>query len=650
MLTKYLILRKNLCILFIVVAAVSCHTVMPEQTGIINYGKQSTFFSNNQLFEIKLPNTFRYNQSSLSQKTLSLIGRDTCQPMFYAVNSLADSSKNRDVIYFNNIICLYYPNRGDLSDFSKKLTGQLAPIRKGTRYIYEDGDNPGNHNLLLNALSPPLKLLFKSNKINIIGYNYDNRTDIEKGIIEYHVLLPDKKGILRFILESNDNDKSQINLNVNDKINTALMLESASLMSTLKIEGEKKYWKLPIAYSNRFFNSAYDYSYLLPIQLMLRDSPNIVSGKSQVKSVLYQTLMTQYSFSGQYDLTSFWDSKLYRGDKDTPVDTIELSRFKPVFAEKFILSKYANSDFLLFNEAHHLAQTRAFVRDILPKLYEKGFRYLALETLDTQLDTSINRRGYAIQESGFYTPEPVYGQLVRTALKLGFKIIAYEDTVSCNKPDAYSCINQRDLNEAKNIISFLQKVPKGKTVVFAGYAHILKSSTDSFVSMAQNLKKLTGITPISIDQTLLHDKFNSNYETGVYKFFNKKYSVTDPAIFVQNDTVPYLQKNRKGALDAEIFLPKNNYTKNTMPQWVFPKNTEDYTIRLKDYQKDVFLQLYYKNEFDSGNSIPYFNAVLKKGIIKIKVKLEPDTEYIYVLKDVANNLTLFSKTIISNRN
>jgi hypothetical protein len=80
---------------------------------------------------------------------------------------------------------------------------------------------------------------------------------------------------------------------------------------------------------------------------------------------------------------------------------------------------------VFFNEAHNVPLTRTVTVEMLSRLREQGFSYFAAETVYSS-DTELEKRGYPIAKSGFYTMEPICAEMVRTALKLGFKVIGYE--------------------------------------------------------------------------------------------------------------------------------------------------------------------------------------------------------------------------------
>ena len=118
---------------------------------------------------------------------------------------------------------------------------------------------------------------------------------------------------------------------------------------------------------------------------------------------------------------------------------------------------------VLLNEAHNIPLTRSLTVQLLSKLRQEGFDYFAAETL-YENDTALPSRGYPIDASGFYTREPVYAEMVRTALKLGFKVIAYEATSDAGGSDARETEQARHINER-----VFKADPHARLVVNAGW-------------------------------------------------------------------------------------------------------------------------------------------------------------------------------------
>ena len=119
----------------------------------------------------------------------------------------------------------------------------------------------------------------------------------------------------------------------------------------------------------------------------------------------------------------------------------------------------------------------------------------------------LSERGYPTRMTGYYTSEPVYGDLVRTAFKLGYRVVPYEWAGEYT-PD------NRERGQARNLVErILKDNPKAKILVHAGYDHI--DETGELVgakTMAQRLKQMTGIDPLTIDQTEMTEHSAPEYE------------------------------------------------------------------------------------------------------------------------------------------
>lgn len=175
--------------------------------------------------------------------------------------------------------------------------------------------------------------------------------------------------------------------------------------------------------------------------------------------------------------------------------------WEAVDASEAIAKLAADRRLVLINEAHHDAHTRELTLELLPRLRAMGFNYFAAEALDEK-DTALMQRGYPVLSSGSeYIHEPIYGEIVREAIKLGFVIVPYES-------DAMTTAD-REAQQADNLYKrVFMHDPKARLLVHAGYAHIDKVAGnfgDGTQPMAMRLKQLSGIDPLSIDQTQLRD-------------------------------------------------------------------------------------------------------------------------------------------------
>lgn len=167
---------------------------------------------------------------------------------------------------------------------------------------------------------------------------------------------------------------------------------------------------------------------------------------------------------------------------------------------------------VMVNEAHHDAHTRVLTLDLLPRLRAIGFTHFAAEALDER-DTDLMTRGYPVNHSGSeYLHEPLYGDIVREAIRLGYIIVPY---------DAGGTTQERENGQAKNLYErVFAKNPQARLFVHAGYAHIDKQAgrLGADKPMAMQLAKLSGIGPLSIDQTDIREENPRSEELAYHAF------------------------------------------------------------------------------------------------------------------------------------
>lgn len=180
---------------------------------------------------------------------------------------------------------------------------------------------------------------------------------------------------------------------------------------------------------------------------------------------------------------------------------------------------------VFFNEAHSAPVTRTLTIELLAKLRAEGFNYFAAETLYRN-DKELNQRGYPTPDSGFYIDEPLYGEMVRTALKLGFKVVAY-DVENAGAGDA------RELAGAQNLYRIFKQDPNARLIVDAGFAHI--QETGKYLggsSMAEFFKKVSGMDPLCIEQTMMIQHARPDQDHPYYSAIVNALHPARPIVFV----------------------------------------------------------------------------------------------------------------------
>lgn len=218
-----------------------------------------------------------------------------------------------------------------------------------------------------------------------------------------------------------------------------------------------------------------------------------------------------------------------------------------------------NYHVVLFNEAHNVALTRSLTVQLLSRLHQEGFHYFAAETLSSS-DSGLQARGYPTDHSGFYTEEPIYAEMVRTALKLGFTVIAYEATADTANVDA------REAAQAENLYrQVFAHDPQARLVVNAGYDHIVKSGDYlGGSSMAEHLYKLTGLPMLSVEQTIMYPRPSSKDDHPYYVAVMKKLRPDAPLVFINGDGKPWAVR---AGYDVNVFFPPEKLQRGR-PTWL----------------------------------------------------------------------------------
>jgi hypothetical protein len=380
----------------------------------------------------------------------------------------------------------------------------------------------------------------------------------------------------------------------------------------------------------------------------------------EIKRFLYGIIAEELSFLGNYKESLLYSDKYGYGEIHNKNKSGEnLDEYMPKDAVSYIESIAANNQVIFINEAHHIPMHRAFSILLLNVLYKKGFRYFAAETLNS-FDKKLNNRGYPlINTSGYYSNEPIYGDLIRTALSLGYTIIPYEAEVSCKyslpmlsetaaKRDSehVKCQNNREYNQALNLYKrILKKDPKAKIFVHAGYGHIKKKGNDTWNPMGKNFQEITGITPYTIDQESMREHSTPDYESDTYKYIIKKHQIKHPTILLNTDSEIWVEKEYLGAYDLQIFHPRTRFI-HGRPNWLLLNGVRN-TYTLNNINTDgkfpYLVSAYYKNEDQFAVPIDRL-ILLNKNSARVLVL--PKGEFTIIIKDISGNI--IANYVVSN--
>ncbi|MBS0583610.1 MAG: hypothetical protein JSS42_10975 [Proteobacteria bacterium] len=216
---------------------------------------------------------------------------------------------------------------------------------------------------------------------------------------------------------------------------------------------------------------------------------------------------------------------------------------------------------VVVNEAHHAAQTRVLTLQLLPKLRDLGYTHLAVEGLDER-DREIATRGYPVQASGTYLREPLYAEIVRRALRLGYVVVPYESA----RPQADA--DTREEDQAQHIVErVFRAAPDARLLVHAGYAHAHeRTGYLDAEPMALRLKRKTGFDPLTIDQTLLRP-IEPAREYRDYRELLRRFAIAAPGILVaKRDGAAWSLE--PGYYDVSVVLPPPAKLIVGRPDWL----------------------------------------------------------------------------------
>lgn len=276
---------------------------------------------------------------------------------------------------------------------------------------------------------------------------------------------------------------------------------------------------------------------------------------SSVKATAQRLGGIYAQFVGQYQDAL----EAYATQRPAPIafDTAAFNRMTNEDAVDAVAKLATNRQAVFVNETSYMPRHRAFTANLLPKLRALGFSYLAVETL-AETDTAINTRGYPTRGSGFYANEPVFGELLRTAHKLGFKLVPYE---------APAGSADRELGEAQHIVErILRADPKARIVVHAAGNHIDESGTiDGREPMAVRFRELTGLDPLTVDQTAMTEQADTTYENSRYRFLMKHVRRQTPFVLANGDSV---WTARPGVHDVTVISPRAVH-RGGRPNWIW---------------------------------------------------------------------------------
>lgn len=314
----------------------------------------------------------------------------------------------------------------------------------------------------------------------------------------------------------------------------------------------------------------------------------------------------ELSFIGDYKNSLFYADRGTKPEGISKKDSLHFLSLEPVPAKDYILDRARKEQIVILNEAHHMPLHRVFASSLLQDLYHAGFKYFGAEAISVK-DSTLNDRKFPVIETGYYTLEPQFGNLIRNALSIGFVVFPYEADFS--KPiDG----KEREIQQAKNIQRILKEDPEAKIFIYAGYDHIREDSLFNSwgKAMAGRLKEYTGIDPFTIDQVEMMEKSSPVYESPYSKLKESEH----PVVYVDSIGQPFAGSAGSSKFDVSVFHPKTNYV-NGRPDWMFTPDRTPVLVNQRINTSFPCLIVAYKAGEDISQAVPV-------DVIELKSKKE----------------------------
>ncbi len=293
------------------------------------------------------------------------------------------------------------------------------------------------------------------------------------------------------------------------------------------------------------------------------------------------------------------------------LDTIDISGYEIQSAREHIISEAAHRKVLMINEAHSTTYHRLFVKSLLKDLYAQGYRVLALEALNYTKDPYTSLKHAA--DSGYYTKEPLFGDMIREALELGYKLYGYEPQMA-----QYAHSGNRDSLMAVNLESVERESNGEKIIVYAGHGHISKKSPRS---MYTYFKALSESEPLVVSQTRYAQMVLPGYEKPLYRTLCNKASP---------EGLPLSFSEKTDGADSDIYVihPRVSYL-DGRPEYLISVGNRKLK-KVKAQTPTVFM-VYIKDEYQKyGTQIVPFDIVAAQKAGEYYVTLPKDKKYIII--------------------
>jgi hypothetical protein len=266
-------------------------------------------------------------------------------------------------------------------------------------------------------------------------------------------------------------------------------------------------------------------------------------------------------------------------DFPVPADQIAALRAADgVAAIPEIVRRARQTRIVILDENHLDPRGRAFALDVARALRPLGYSVLAAEALKRDADdaallakmTALSADGYVRPASGYYLDDPVFSDFLRQSLALGYRLVSYETARTDYANDPIEAQGQREQDQADNLLRrAVRQYPDAKILIYAGEHHAAESPIaaegGNVALMAERLKRITGIDPLTIDQAGLSRIPMNRPDTDLYAIAASK--ARGRSVVLKHGGAPLVVGLLAGSVDLQVVHPPGKKV-GGRPDWL----------------------------------------------------------------------------------
>lgn len=357
----------------------------------------------------------------------------------------------------------------------------------------------------------------------------------------------------------------------------------------------------------------------------------------ELSSFYFDVLATQLAFVGEHARATQASDEAYgavAARPNAPEGADPVAGYQALPAIDALVERARDRQLVMINEEHRSSMQRAFANQLLEPLRAIGFTYLAVETLSDDDMPALRTRGYPVHATGTYSRDPLFGDLIRRALALGYTVVAYEPgpDVLRPRPDDLTPIdatNRRERGQAENIFArTLAKDPDAKVLVFGGRDHIAEVRDGQWKPMGGVLADLSGLDPLTIDLFNMVEHSAPEFEHWAFKAVTAAARTADGPVVLLADGGK-LWTGKPGVIDISVFHPRTKI-EHGRPDWVQMNGMRKAVkLALPAFDHPVLLQAFVAG--DGSDAVPLDQVILWPGIPQPALLLRPGAYVVRVV-------------------